>query len=491
MPPTTYATPGVYIEEIATLPPSIAEIGTAVPAFIGATGNHAQKGSVAVHEIHSLREFEETCGRGPASPWTVSFDPTEQTFFIKELKDQPIQGFSAPSCLLGYAIDHYFRNGGSRCYVVSIGMATPDASFGAEDFIRGLKVLERYDEPTLVVLPEAIKLAAADYGEVCQAALSHAETMKDRFVLLDGQASGAKGLQSSELEAMRSPLGINHLDRGAMFYPHLLTTLVHRVDEATIQVSGLPAAPPSANSAATEPSKPAAADGETPAKPSKKEMPPSVTLQSLATTQTIYYNQIRKLLAEQRVVLPPCAAIAGVIASVDRERGVWKAPANVSLQAVVAPVVQLTDEQQGLLNIDPTTGKSINAIRGFAGKGTLVWGARTLAGNDNEWRYISVRRLFITVEESVKKATAFAVFEANDTSTWLKVKGMIDSYLYTLWEKGALRGSKSEDAYFVNVGLNKTMTMDDILNGRLIVEIGLAAVRPAEFIILRFSHKLA
>jgi phage tail sheath protein FI len=121
----------------------------------------------------------------------------------------------------------------------------------------------------------------------------------------------------------------------------------------------------------------------------------------------------------------------------------------------------------------------------------MVWGARTLAGNDNEWRYISVRRLFITVEESVKEATRFAVFEANDISTWLKVKGMIDSYLYTLWERGALRGAKAEEAYFVNVGLGKTMSLDDILNGVLIVEIGLAAVRPAEFIILRFSHKMA
>jgi phage tail sheath protein FI len=123
--------------------------------------------------------------------------------------------------------------------------------------------------------------------------------------------------------------------------------------------------------------------------------------------------------------------------------------------------------------------------------GTLVWGARTLAGNSNEWRYISVRRLFISVEESIEKATAFAVFEPNDATTWLKVKGMIDSYLYTLWQRGALQGAKAEQAYFVNIGLNKTMTPADIDNGLLIVEIGLAAVRPAEFIVLRFSHKLA
>ena len=142
------------------------------------------------------------------------------------------------------------------------------------------------------------------------------------------------------------------------------------------------------------------------------------------------------------------------------------------------------------LNVDPTAGKSINAIRAFTGKGTLVWGARTLAGNDNEWRYVSVRRLFNTIEESAQKATAFAVFEPNDATTWLKVKAMIEAYLFGLWQQGALAGPTPESAYFVNVGLGKTMTAQDILEGRMIVEIGIAAVRPAEFIIIRFMHKL-
>jgi len=189
-------------------------------------------------------------------------------------------------------------------------------------------------------------------------------------------------------------------------------------------------------------------------------------------------------------VLPPSPAVAGVYATVDRDRGVWKAPANVSLAAVIGPVTKITDKDQENLNVDPTGGKSINAIRAFTGKGTLVWGARTLAGNDNEWRYVSVRRLFNMIEESTKKATAFAVFEPNDAATWLKVKAMIESYLFGLWEQGALAGPTPEAAYFVNVGLGKTMTAQDILEGRMIVEIGVAAVRPAEFIILRFTHKM-
>jgi hypothetical protein len=169
---------------------------------------------------------------------------------------------------------------------------------------------------------------------------------------------------------------------------------------------------------------------------------------------------------------------------------VWKAPANVSVAAVIGPVSKTTDADQAELNVDPTAGKSINVVRAFTGKGTLVWGARTLAGNDNEWRYVPVRRLFIMIEESVQKSTAFAVFEPNDATTWLKVKGMIESYLYGLWERGALAGPTPESAYFVNVGLGRTMTAQDILEGRMNVEIGVAAVRPAEFIILRFSHKM-
>jgi hypothetical protein len=141
------------------------------------------------------------------------------------------------------------------------------------------------------------------------------------------------------------------------------------------------------------------------------------------------------------------------------------------------------------MNVDPT-GKSVNALRFFSGKGFLVWGARTLAGNDNEWRYVSVRRFFNMVEESVKKATEPFVFEPNDANTWVKVRAMIENFLAVQWRGGALAGAKPEDAYYVRVGLGATMTAQDILEGRMIVEIGMAVVRPAEFIILRFSHKM-
>ena len=195
--------------------------------------------------------------------------------------------------------------------------------------------------------------------------------------------------------------------------------------------------------------------------------------------------------AEALNLLPPSGAVAGVYAAVDRDRGVWKAPANVSLNAVISPAVKISQDQQGEYNVDVNAGKSINIIRSFTGKGTLVWGARTLAGNDNEWRYVSVRRFFNFVEESVKKATEQFVFEPNDANTWVRIQGMIENFLTVLWRQGALQGIKPEHAFYVAVGLGKTMTPIDILEGRLIVEIGMAAVRPAEFIILKFSHKMA
>lgn len=197
------------------------------------------------------------------------------------------------------------------------------------------------------------------------------------------------------------------------------------------------------------------------------------------------YDRIRREMS----LIPPSGAVTGVYAATDRTRGVWKAPANVSLRAVVAPAVKINDQDQGSLNVHET-GKSINAIRAFTGKGILVWGARTLAGNDNEWRYVNVRRFFIMVEESVKKATEPFVFEGNDANTWVRVRAMIENFLTIQWRQGALAGATPKEAFYVKVGLGETMTAQDILEGRMIVEIGMAAVRPAEFIILRFSHKM-
>lgn len=214
------------------------------------------------------------------------------------------------------------------------------------------------------------------------------------------------------------------------------------------------------------------------------------TYETAATEMIPALKSIKNAIAGEYIVLPPSAAIAGVYARTDANRGVWKAPANTSLNSVVG-VTHLIDhdDQQGL-NVDTVAGKSINAIRPFTGKGIMVWGARTLAGNDNEWRYVPVRRFFNMVEESVKKATEQFVFESNDANTWVKVRAMIENFLNLQWRAGALAGAKPNNAFYVRVGLGETMTAEDILNGIMAIEIGMAVVRPAEFIILKFSHKM-
>ncbi len=210
---------------------------------------------------------------------------------------------------------------------------------------------------------------------------------------------------------------------------------------------------------------------------------------TLAAVFPLFKNILAKV-STSLTLIPPSGAVAGVYAMVDGTRGVWKAPANVSLASVVGVTELIDNKGQEDLNVDVVAGKSINAIRPFTGKGVIVWGARTLAGNDNEWRYVPVRRFFNMVEESVKKSTYWAVFEPNDANTWVKVRGMIENYLIQKWREGALAGATPKDAFFVRCGLGTTMDAQDILEGRMNVEIGMAVVRPAEFIILKFSHKM-
>lgn len=216
----------------------------------------------------------------------------------------------------------------------------------------------------------------------------------------------------------------------------------------------------------------------------------TMQLDAVKISNNALYNRIVTSISQLPVLLPPSSSVAGVYARVDAASGVWKAPANTSLNYVIGPNYNISNDLQDGMNVDTLSGKSINAIRPFTGKGTLVWGARTLNGNSTEWKYISVRRFYNMVEESVKKATEGFVFQANDANTWVQVRAMIENFLILQWKAGALAGAKPEQAFYVRIGLGSTMSADDVLNGRMIVEIGMAVVRPAEFIVLRFSHMM-
>jgi uncharacterized protein len=187
-------------------------------------------------------------------------------------------------------------------------------------------------------------------------------------------------------------------------------------------------------------------------------------------------------LTNKDVVVPPAGHMAGVYAFVDNERGVHKAPANVVVQQIVGFDDDINTREQDLLN--PV---GINALREFPFRGLRVWGARTLSSIP-EWRYLNVRRLFIFIEDSIKQGTQWVVFEPNAEPLWALVTQAITNFLDSVWRTGALEGVKQEEAFFVRCD-RSTMTEDDIANGRLIVQIGIAPVKPAEFVIFRFRQK--
>ncbi len=187
-------------------------------------------------------------------------------------------------------------------------------------------------------------------------------------------------------------------------------------------------------------------------------------------------------LDKKNICIPPSGSVMGIYARSDNTRGVHKAPANEVVRACVGLDCQYNKGEQDILN-----PKGVNLIRSFPGQGIRVWGARTVSSN-SLWRYINVRRLFIFIEESIKANTNWVVFEPNDEMLWVRVKRTIEVFLNNLWRGGALAGAAASDAFFVDVGHN-TMTQDDIDNGRLICVIGVAPVKPAEFVIFRITQK--
>ena len=666
-------TPGVYVKETPTLAPSVGEVASAIPVFIGYTENEVEKTNdlPTPIKVASMLQYQEVFG----GPYIGQFEVTIDGETITEIIPPETSYLMVPS------LELYFKNGGGPCYIISLGKYNIDETENnkKKDFENALLALEKEDEPTLILLTDAVNLLASNYHELTRQALKLCADTKDRFAILDVLNYGDDGNElkrDKAVEDFRDGVGADNLMYGAAYYPYLKTTLTHPYTDSSVKINGYidqigeyltdengvrfiynglkldtPRIEIKTNNQGQAPIDISTANktitvtinngkdsvtakellkawdqvegkgmfdieiagtGETPIKkvsltnlhytssiwhhflppdiPSlgifhhghSDITPPEVEIKENETmtdwisihvepgdesatpktpeklvisirkpasgdtvvpdtvllrewnkvsdkgmfeirrygnertdigvsdltpllylddnTETLLkdlrydhaalYNEIKAQLNTVRVTMPPSAAMAGVYANVDRTIGVWKAPANVGVAGVIEPIQKLNNAEQEDLNVDVNTGKSINVIRNFNGRGVVVWGARTLLGRDNEWRYINVRRLFIMVEESIQKSTNFAVFQPNTPITWLKVRAMIESYLEDLWKAGGLVGQTKEQAYFVNIGLNSTMTEQDILNGYMRVDIGLAASRPAEFIILNFTHKL-
>lgn len=469
----TYRTPGVYVEEISIFPPSVAQVETAIPAFIGYTEKADKDNDSLVLKptrITSLLEYETHFGKAlnEANITVTIADEIDSTGPTLLNRNISVAEGSTQPYLMHYAMRMYFDNGGGPCYITSVGDYT--ASISLTDLTNGLNAVKAFDEPTLFVFPDAINIGtAANYYTLINRAMTQCVELGDRFTIIDMHGNDSANLRSSNTLGS----GTDLLKYGASYHPFLKTVYNYAFDAADVTITHTTV--DESDTAGT-----GAFDGD-----NLSDLEDSTS----ASFDLVTFNQIKLEINKKTVTLPPSCAMAGIYARVDSNRGVWKAPANVSVSSCLEPTIKITHEQQEGLNID-TSGKSINAIRTFAGKGVMVWGARTLAGNDNEWRYVSVRRFFNMVEESVKKATEQFVFEPNDANTWIKVRAMIENFLTLQWRAGALAGAKPEQAFYVRVALGETMTALDILEGRMNVEIGMAVVRPAEFIILKFSHKM-
>lgn len=464
-----YRTPGVYIKEIPKLPPSIAQVETAIPAFIGYTEKAVDdRGNPLLKEpkrITSLLEYNRLFGDSfPEAGLvvTITGDATNPSSVLTNIVNRS-------SYLMHYALQMYFANGGGPCWIVSVGdYSLPQPIYN--DLKDGLDSTEKVDEITLYVYPDAQGLDNfSDFYTLFGETMNMCVKLKDRFSVMDIWPEPDQTDLIANVDIMRNNTTSEEdiLKYGTTYFPNLETILDYFYGgegkgdgNVTIVHQG--------------------GDGSL-----------SGTLAELKSKNDALYFQAQQAIRNFPLEMPPSPGVVGVYARVDESRGVWKAPANVNMDYVIRPVIKITDEQQDNLNVDVTAGKSVNVIRSFVGRGNaLIWGARTMAGNSNEWRYVPVRRYFNMVEESVKKATIQFVFEPNDRNTWSRVKAMIDNYLVRQWKDGALMGTTPEQAFYVKVGLNETMSEVDIWEGRMIVEIGMAVVRPAEFIILKFSHKM-
>lgn len=556
-------TPGVYIVEKNAFPNSVVEVATAVPAFIGYTET-AENGGKSLKNvpkrISSMAEYVRHFGgapdarfalstAAPAKPAKATDAPGQHSAFTLSKVQYHLTraaGQAGGRFLMYAAMQHFFQNGGGPCYIVSVGdYQDPDGiSAGDESkgLIGGITPLLKEQEPTMVLVPDAVLLDESSCVMVQQQVLKHCGlTMRNRVAILDVWGGNLERDHPDYkcIDRFRGDIGINQLDFAAAYYPWLHTSLVQANDmdyamffsdpaTATGHVTLLKAAlkadldkgddkakamtaalddlaktdadwvqklkdevdqgplDDAGKTTATQAIDAAAAD---PLKLRLLLEPHKRLLQKSVSAFSELFRSMLEEAREQMNLMPPAAAMAGLYTMVDNTRGVWKAPANVSVASVVRPAVEISHADQEDLNVT-TQGKSINAIRSFIGEGALVWGARTLDGNSLDWRYINVRRTMIMLEESCRLASKAMVFEPNVGNTWVTIKSMISNFLTGIWKRGGLAGAVPDDAFSVHVGLGETMTPEDILEGILRVTVLVAISRPAEFIEITFQQQM-
>jgi len=545
--PVTVArkTPGVYVTEFDAFPPSVVGVQTAVPAFIGYTEFAEINGKPIYNvptKITSLVDFESIFGVGfkPKYDTEEVIDEADISagkydFKVEDPATSPeayryynlVQSGGSKFNLFN-SMRLFYENGGGTCYIVSVGDYTaggtiPDGvSIDKAILGDGLDAISDQSGPTMLVVPDAVLLpetaggepwVSGDYKDFIQGMLKQCENLQDRIAILDvyGSQYATKENLDKIATQFQTDVGDKGLSYGMGYFPFLDTTVVPISDfnytffttsglDSLIEILGWENAnlyndgviPPTPEEGTAKYQAvqayindiPTTLDTET-----LEDRQKIITLNQNLTAALPLLINILTVIVEKHDVLPPCAAMAGVFTDVDTSNGVWNAPANIALSAVTQPTYKLTDTEQGDLNV-PINGRAIDAIREFTGRGSVVWGARTLDGNSNDWRYIQVRRTLIYIEQSIKNAIDPFVFAANDANTWVKVTAMITSFLQGLWSQGGLMGDSASDAFTVQCGLGSTMTAQDVLEGYMVVQVTVQMIRPAEFIELTFKQTM-
>lgn len=548
---TTYrhrTTPGVYVTELDAFPPSVVGVQTAVPVFIGYTQTAQISGKPIYFKpvkIGSLADYQTVFGgpfepvydvtdvAAPTGPDDYDFKAADAAGVMKYYKlDQtgtkgvglaPLGGGDS-RFLLYNSLRLFYANGGGTCYVVSVGNYTDDGKTPKGVDIElaklqdGLKAAGEQVGPTITVIPEATLLKnETDFGTLATDTLKQCGKLQDRVAILDVYGTDTLNQNSGtfqvELDALitkfKAAVGDNYLNYGMAYFPFLKTSIVQptEINYTNLNIQDAAQLTKVQDILKAE-SKRLYGDPKQPAVPTPKQtvvdgyiddMAPAKTNPAdLAAVTKLNNNLVNALPLQQQIeniivaklnTLPSSGAMAGIYTLIDQTRGVWNAPANTTLTSVVAPTIKLNDEQQGDLNV-PLDGKAVDVIREFVGRGTVVWGARTLDGNSNDWRYIQVRRTLTYVEQSIKTALNPFVFAANDGNTWVTVVSMVSNFLQGLWSQGGLMGATAAEAFTVECGLGSTMTAIDVLEGYMIVQVTLQMIRPAEFIELTFKQKM-
>jgi hypothetical protein len=516
-------TPGVYINELNAFPNSVVAVATAIPAFIGYTPQASYEGKSYANipqKISSFAEFQAIyCLPDPAPPAPPTKQYTPQYYLVAQ-KAKPadsdymiINGvyysiLPDPNTIyyLYNSVQLFYQNGGADAYIVSVGKYGPASGStsapGAQiinpnvhlaDLTAGLYLLLNEEEPTMYICPEATLLPVADNATLMQEMLLQCTQTQSTICVFDviGGRNPDPIMYTNDITTFRNNTGVQGLSYGTAYYPFIGTTTMQNsdIDYTNLFGGDIKQLAPIINPASSPDPvlTTILANIETPSGP-----PLTVTQynNSLLNASKLYASIIKHVLYDANI-LPPSGAMAGVMTTIDNQEGVWQAPANTSIVGAVSLPIRLSETQQANLNVDAVSGKSINAIRFFNGIGILIWGARTLDGNSQDWRYLPVRRTLIMLEQSCKLAAHPYVFQPNDKNTWEAVKAMIGSFLTTIWKEGGLQGASAADAFSVDCGLGTTMTSDDLLNGFMKVMVKVAVVHPAEFIIITFQQQMA